>query len=129
MLPSIQIDMFEVQLGAGLLVQFRTCDQVVRVLADAGVHASGYPKDHVHRKLTDAFESFDASASRRIDLIVGTHYDADHLDGLVPIIEDPTIEIGEAWLPPVANDNLKARVGGLPGRRRPAGAAVRRAGR
>ena len=63
MLPSIQIDMFEVQLGAGLLLQFRSGDAVVRVLADAGVHASGYPKDHVHRKLPEAFASFGEGAA------------------------------------------------------------------
>lgn len=97
--------MFEVQLGAGLLLQFRTPDNsVVRVLADAGVGRDRrYKPDHVHKKLNDAFDAFD-EPSRRIDLIVGTHYDADHLDGLVPIIEDRNIEITEAWLPPVAND-------------------------
>ena len=39
---DIQIDMFEVQLGAALLLQFRTENKnVVRVLADAGISASG----------------------------------------------------------------------------------------
>jgi hypothetical protein len=39
---SIQVDMFEVQLGAGLLLQFRRPDgRLIRVLADAGVHARG----------------------------------------------------------------------------------------
>jgi hypothetical protein len=47
----------------------------------------------------------DFEKALRIDLIVGTHYDADHLEGLVPIIDDSNIEIGEAWLPPVANDS------------------------
>ena len=75
----------------------------VRVLADAGVKASGYPVDHVHGKLQDAFDSF-GDPRRRLDLIIGTHYDEDHLVGLVPIIEDSSIAIGEAWMPPVAND-------------------------
>jgi len=35
---TIQVDMFEVQLGAALLLQFRIdSGQVVRILADAGV--------------------------------------------------------------------------------------------
>ncbi|HET9067348.1 MAG TPA: hypothetical protein VFN28_01800 [Amaricoccus sp.] len=114
--PSIQIDMFEVQLGAGLLLQFRVGERVVRVLADAGVHASGYPEDHVHGKLPEAFASFAGSgAGARIDLVVGTHYDADHLDGLVPVIEDETIAIGEAWLPPVANDDGAHALEDVPG--------------
>jgi hypothetical protein len=48
---------------------------------------------------------------RRIDLIIATHYDADHLDGLVPIILDDTIDIGQVWLPPVADDTLDERHG------------------
>lgn len=100
----IQVDMFEVQLGAALLLQFRTPQRkVVRILADGGV-GSGYPHDHVHKKLRSAFEQF-GDKNKRLDLIIGTHYDADHLDGLVPIIEDSGIEIGEVWLPPVANDS------------------------
>lgn len=103
-MSDIQVDMFEVQLGAGLLLQFRfPSGQIVRVLADAGVKASGYPKDHVLQKLNGIFSGL-PEGERRIDLIIGTHYDADHLDGLVPIIADQSIEIGEAWLPPVAND-------------------------
>jgi beta-lactamase superfamily II metal-dependent hydrolase len=98
---AIQIDMFEVQLGAGLLMQFDAPDGVVRVLADAGVHASGYAKDHVKKKLPAAFTAM-GDARLRIDLVIGTHYDADHLDGLPPIISDSTYEIGEVWLPPVS---------------------------
>jgi hypothetical protein len=101
----IQLDMFEVQLGAAILLQFRSPGgEVVRVLADAGVRASGYSPDHVHHKLSGAFEEFDDNHAR-LDLIIGTHYDADHLDGLVPIINDTNIAITEVWLPPVANDS------------------------
>jgi hypothetical protein len=64
---------------------------------------AGYKVDHVHKKLNSAFVSFD-NKDRRIDLIIGTHYDADHLEGLVPILEDSTIAVGHVWLPPVAND-------------------------
>jgi hypothetical protein len=67
------------------------------------VKASGYAPDHVHRKLLKLFATQN-NASPRIDLIIGTHYDADHLDGLVPILEDPTIDVGQLWLPPVVND-------------------------
>lgn len=104
LMRKIQVDMFEVQLGAALLLQFKTnAGKTVRVLADAGVSATGYQPDHVHRKLAGAFSAFEEKA-QRLDLIIGTHYDADHLEGLVPIIEDSRIDIGEAWMPPVAND-------------------------
>jgi len=113
---SIQIDMFEVQLGAGQLLQFRTREnRVVRILADAGVgSAKGYKPDHVHKKLNDALNAF-GDSSRHIDLIIASHYDADHLTGLVPIIEDTSIRINEAWLPPVANDNEPPLSSGPPG--------------
>src|ERR1019366_9560053 len=42
--------------------------------------------------LVDAMESF-GDGQRRIDLLVGTHYDADHLDGLIPNINDGSIVI------------------------------------
>jgi hypothetical protein len=96
----IQIDMFEVQLGAAMLLQFRTSyGQILRVLSDAGLESY-----KVQNKLRTAFTEFGGKCNR-LDIIIGTHYDADHLDGLVPIIEDREIEIGEVWLPPVANDS------------------------
>lgn len=107
---SIQVDAFEVQLGAGVLLQFRVGARVVTVLADAGVHASGYPEDHVLNKLPDALDAFE-EGNRRIDLIVATHYDADHIKGLAPIIRDGSFEIGEIWLPPVTDDQTAFPLG------------------
>ena len=103
-MAKIQIDMYEVQLGASLLLQFKDKgDKDVRVLADAGIDVSkkkGYLQDHVYKKLRQTL----GAGKVRLDLMVGTHYDEDHIVGLVPIIQDANIEIGEAWLPPVAND-------------------------
>lgn len=99
-MSQIQLDMFEVQLGAGMLLQFRDEEaSTVTVLADAGVHAARYAQNHVHKKLNNTLPD-----PKRIDLMIGTHYDKDHLYGLIPIIQDTSIDIGEAWLPPVAND-------------------------
>lgn len=98
-MATIQVDMFEVQLGAAMLLQFEQDGNTVRVLADAGVKASGYAATHVRDKVKPLLDG-----DNRIDLIIGTHYDEDHLSGLVPIIADPTISIGEAWMPPIVND-------------------------
>ena len=116
-MPDIQVDMFEVQLGAALLLQFKLTDsngknKIVHVLADAGVdNASGYHVDRVRDKLFDATNGNATDvwldvppAIPRLELIIGTHYDADHLRGLVPIIEKDTLEIDEIWLPPVQDD-------------------------
>ncbi|MXY33714.1 MAG: hypothetical protein F4Y60_06425 [Boseongicola sp. SB0664_bin_43] len=108
----IQLDMFEVKLGSSILIQFGLANRdVVRVLADAGENTNEEcNKSHIREKIKEAFEAFKRENPKYhkngidIDLIIGTHYDKDHLQGLVPIIEDPRIQIGEAWLPPVAND-------------------------
>lgn len=94
----IQLDMFAVELGAAILLQFKGQDGVVRVLADAG-----RKRHDVHARLPDAISDF-GSDELKIDLLIGTHYDADHLDGLIAIINDQRISIGEAWMPPVADD-------------------------
>lgn len=99
---DIQVDMFDVQLGAALLLQFKVGGKVVRVLADAGTSMSGYGKNHVLEKLRKVLPIDESKPPPRIDLLIGTHYDTDHLNRMVPIIEN--YEIGEAWLPPVAND-------------------------
>jgi hypothetical protein len=99
--PAAQVDMFDVGLGAALLMQFRLSNgNVVRILADGRLNSAIEKK-----RLPDALTDFSMS-SKRIDLMVGTHYDRDHLDGLVPIVKEQCIEIGEAWLPPVADDSV-----------------------
>lgn len=103
-MKKIKIDMYEVQLGSAMLLQFHCPDNKwVSVLADAGISASNYSEDHVNNKLPSTLLT-KFNDKFRIDLIIGTHYDKDHLSGLVPIIENNNIDIGEAWLPPVAND-------------------------
>ena len=98
----VQLDMFAVELGAAILLQFETQGGIVRILADAGE-----AKHNVDGKLAHAVDAFTEDDDYRdihIDLMIGTHYDSDHLAGLIAIIEDPKISIGEAWMPPVAND-------------------------
>lgn len=98
----IKIDMFDVGLGSSILLRFDNAGDPVTVLCDGGHRLSGL----VHTELGKVLDG-----RRRIDLIIATHYDADHLDGLVPIILDDTIDIGEIWLPPVADDTLDERHG------------------
>ncbi len=97
-MAKIQVDMFAVELGLAVLLQFNTNDDSICVLADAGSK-----KYKINDRLPKAM-SPQVGDRRRIDLVIGTHYDGDHLNGLVDIIENPNIEIGEAWMPPVAND-------------------------
>lgn len=100
-MEEIQIDMFEVQLGASILIQFFAEDRTVTILADAGTSGGSYGRDHIVDKLQAILPSTEGHRAR-IDLLIGTHYDSDHLNRMVPVIEQ--YEIGEAWLPPVADD-------------------------
>lgn len=103
-MKQIQVDMFAVGLGAAILTQIALPDgSIVTLLADGGM-GPGYQADGVRGKLVDAFNHFRKSPKPKIDLIVGTHYDSDHLKGLLPIVRDESIEIGEVWLPPLKND-------------------------
>src|SRR5260221_10941864 len=102
-MKAIQVDMFAVGLGAAVLTQFALEDSVVTVLADGGMDKK-YPARGVLDALSACFTDFQEGRPRRIDLIVGTHYDGDHLKGLLPIVKDETIDIGEVWLPPLKND-------------------------
>lgn len=104
-MKTIQVDMFAVGLGAAVLTQFLLEDGAkVTILSDGGME-TGKPPDTVLRRLPQALDDFLPNGPRRIDLIVGTHYDGDHLKGLLPILEDASIEIGDVWLPPVKNDS------------------------
>lgn len=97
-MAQIQIDMFAVELGLSVLLQFESEGEIISVLADAGSK-----KYKVNKKLEDSI-AINKEGKLRIDLMIGTHYDGDHLNGLIDIIESPDVEIGEAWMPPVAND-------------------------
>lgn len=118
-MSQIQADMFEVQLGASILLQMQdTIGASVRVLADGGISPKGrYTTSHVNVKLVAAFQDFDKSlpsacqpptsnARYRIDLMVGTHYDEDHLRGLIDVAKNGQIDITEAWLPPIQQSCL-----------------------
>ncbi|MDH1660018.1 hypothetical protein N5E02_01125 [Stenotrophomonas sp. GD03777] len=103
-MSEIQVDMLEVQLGASMLLQFQVGERTVRVLADAGSSHGAYKKDHVLLKLQKLLA--DGDGYHPIDLLICTHYDGDHLNQLVPVVEN--FKIREAWLPPVAADDTVA---------------------
>ena len=100
---DIQVDMYPVGLGSAMLLQFTDkYGKRVRILADGGVGRGKDPK-RVRDALLGEF-LLEGGQQVRLDLVVGTHYDEDHLSGLVPIIEDERFQIGEIWLPPIIND-------------------------
>lgn len=103
---SIKITMYSVGLGAAMLLEFRRSDRTVTVLADGGDAGAGV---RVADEVAAALGPVEGAAgpSRPLDLVIGTHYDEDHLDGLVELVgRGVTIPVREIWLPPVADDTL-----------------------
>ena len=103
---SIKITMYSVGLGAAMLLEFRRSDRTVTVLADGGDAGAGV---RVAEEVTDALGPIGGAAgpARPLDLVIGTHYDEDHLDGLTELVgRGVTIPVREIWLPPVADDTL-----------------------
>lgn len=99
-LADIELEAFEVGLGSSIYLRLDAPGRDVRILADGGV-GRGFAEDHVLGKLEGVFRA--EAGDRRIDLVVGTHYDEDHLRGLVPVLRSG-IAIGEVWLPPIVDD-------------------------
>jgi hypothetical protein len=93
-MADIEINVFEVQLGAAILLQMKDSrGRTVNVLADGGINAAKYSQDHVAIKLGTLLPS------QRIDVLIGTHYDQDHLAGLIDAADQ--FPITEAILPPI----------------------------
>ncbi|WP_265570294.1 hypothetical protein [Sphingomicrobium nitratireducens] len=108
MMGTIAIDMFPVGLGSAMLVELDPGDdQPIRILADGGV-GHGVAVTMVRDRLAQRWPR-----GQLIDLLVGTHYDADHLKGLVPVVAHPSFDIGEAWLPPVRDARTDELLGKL----------------
>ena len=118
---KVDLEMFEVGLGSAIYLRLRGADGDVRILADGGV-GRGYREDHVLTKLNAVFKR-EKVAEPRIDLMIATHYDEDHLKGLVPIVRKG-IKIGDVWLPPVANEDCDVSAGAQPTRKDMLGEAL-----
>jgi glyoxylase-like metal-dependent hydrolase (beta-lactamase superfamily II) len=81
-------------LGASVLLRLRdSSGSIVTVLADGGIKAKSYDRHHVAAKVQGILPSTD------LDLVIGTHYDEDHLAGVMEVAD--RFSIREAILPPV----------------------------
>lgn len=108
---NVDVTMYDVGLGSALLITFRSDRDQVHVLADGGNASAGTGvEDKLFRRLKPP-----GFGRPRIDLVIGTHYDADHLDGITIILKKRRIDIGQLWLPPVADDESGAEFGRLAG--------------
>jgi hypothetical protein len=80
-----ELHLIGVSAGDATLVRHVDADRVYNILIDGGIN-----------RLT-AHEYLLANNIRQLDLVVASHLDYDHLGGLLAIIEDAQIAIGEYW--------------------------------
>jgi beta-lactamase superfamily II metal-dependent hydrolase len=83
---ALQIRMLEAERGDALLVQYGPGDTLThRVLIDGGPVNSGH-----YEQLRDAIRALEPAADGRryFDLLIITHVDADHIEGIVRLLQD-----------------------------------------
>jgi len=95
--PSMSVTMLNVGHGDAFLVKCHSPEApTVNILVDAGPQK---------KRIVDRVASLlDPAEKPMIHLMVGTHYDADHLEGLIEIAKSRRFSIVEAWLPPILDE-------------------------
>ena len=126
----IRVDMLPAAQGDSLWIEYGEAAHLHRVLIDGGTAAT---YDWLRTRIRSL-----PSGQRRFELLIVTHVDADHIEGAVRLLNDPTLELefGDIWfngwdqltdvLGPVEGEFLSAliKTGKLPWNRAFEGAAV-----
>jgi len=81
----LRLEMMQAAYGDSLLLEFGDADRPHRILIDGG---PWYRYDALRERLLRIPES-----QRELDLLVVTHIDADHIDGIVRLLQDDTLGI------------------------------------
>lgn len=85
---GLEIDMLAVGDADCFLVTQWNEGVPTRILVDGGKRS--------HARMIRSF--LRSRGINRIDHVVNSHFDADHAGGLIPLIEDETIQWGQAWM-------------------------------
>lgn len=92
---EFEINMINVEEGDAIILMLKKNDRKALVLIDCGFKKY-YPK--VKRRLSEVLPEF----NNKIDLIVCTHYDNDHIGGVEMLLDDYHDIIEEIWLHKIA---------------------------
>ncbi len=90
---EIKISMLNVKDGDAVIIELTKFDNSLVMVVDGG--EPGYYKTKVKPKLEAILKSHKKKAP---DVVVCTHYDSDHIGGLIPLIEDYITGIREVWI-------------------------------
>ena len=100
-----KITMFDVGDGDAILVHLKKGSKDLVIVVDCG-HTSDYAT-HMREPLAALL---DETRKEGPDIVVATHYDADHIAGLIPLMKDYEGKVGKLWAhsPPSSFDKLRA---------------------
>lgn len=105
---NFEINMINVEDGDAILLQLRKENKKALIVIDGG-YSQHYTK--LKKRVYELLPDFE----NKIDLIVCTHYDNDHLEGISLLLDDckkDEIEIGEIWLHKI-DDSLEETIKGM----------------
>jgi beta-lactamase superfamily II metal-dependent hydrolase len=90
---DIRINMLNVKDGDAIIVELTKINKSLVMIIDGG--EPNYYKTKMKPKLESVLKKHDKRAP---DIVVCTHYDSDHIGGLIPLIEEYISEIQEVWI-------------------------------
>jgi beta-lactamase superfamily II metal-dependent hydrolase len=90
---DVKVTMLNVKDGDAIIIELQKTDKTLVMVVDGG-EPSCY-KTKMKPKLESVLKSHNKKAP---DIVVCTHYDSDHIGGLIPLIKDYISEIKEVWV-------------------------------
>ncbi|WP_192348807.1 MBL fold metallo-hydrolase [Algoriphagus sp. Y33] len=90
---DIKITMLDVKDGDAIIVELKKSNKELVMVIDGG--EPNYYKAKVKPQLEAILKIHNKKAP---DIVVCTHYDSDHIGGLIPLIEDYISDIKEVWV-------------------------------
>ncbi|WP_452225604.1 ComEC/Rec2 family competence protein [Lacinutrix chionoecetis] len=93
---EFEINMINVKDGDAIIIMLKKNDKKALILIDGG-YKKHYPK--IKKRLMEILPEF----NNRIDLLICTHYDNDHIGGVEKILDDYHNIIQEIWIHKIAD--------------------------
>lgn len=90
---DVKVTILNVKDGDAIIIELIKADKTLVMVVDGG--EPGYYKTKMKPKLERVLKSHNKKAP---DIVVCTHYDSDHIGGLIPLIDDYISDIKEVWV-------------------------------
>lgn len=90
---DVKITMLNVKDGDAMIIELIKADKTLVMIVDGG--EPRYYKTKMKPKLESVLKTHNKKAP---DIVVCTHYDSDHIGGLIPLIDDYISDIKEVWV-------------------------------